>query len=107
MKVKVYPEHGEDPVAEATLDGTSMQDQLSHLKHLVGGYLEEVRTPRLAMQKNVALVDEDARYKGRKPNYRGSSAIGYPTILMGTIVVIGEEPALTEDGGMKWTDIHE
>lgn len=107
MKVQVYPEHTDDPVAVATIDGEGI-DQLRHLQHMIGGYVEQLHTARMDMKQNALLVDEDARTKNRKPNFRATSATGYPTILFGTVVVVGLEYTTTEDGGTtKWGDFHE
>jgi hypothetical protein len=86
------------------MDKVSDLQLLFRMQHLVGGDIERIRTTRLQMKHNVALIDEDARTKGRLPNYRGTSGIGYPTIIHGTIAVVGEE----FDGEQEtWTDINE
>jgi hypothetical protein len=105
MRARVFPEHDYDEVAYAEVEGVGV-DQLRHLQHIIGGYVESVHTPRMDMKHNVLLVDEDARSKQRKPNFRATSQLGYPTILFGTVVVVGEVYNSREDI-IQWGDINE
>jgi hypothetical protein len=106
MKVQVYPEHADDPVAFAEVEGEGVA-QLRHLQHIIGGYVEQLHTHRMDMKQNILLVDEDARTKNRQPNFRATSATGYPTILFGTVVVAGIHYDRADGGTLKWSDIHE
>lgn len=107
MRVQVFPEHDQDTVAFAQVEGEGL-DQLKHIQHIIGGHVEQIHTARMDMKQNVLLVDEDARNKQRKPNFRATSFTGYPTILFGTVVVTGiQVDNSTEDTSIKWGDIHE
>lgn len=74
---------------------TVVKNELSALQRLVGGHLEVIR-----LQRCLALVDEEGKLKGLKPNM----VFGMDAIV-GTIVFVGEDGEEFTDCPAKWSEI--
>lgn len=104
MKVRLIPSN--QNIAERTIEiADDMGPQLAKLQDLVGGYVEQVRTNTLEFKRNVILVDEEGRVKGKPTNYRAMQISGYAGLLCGDVVICGYTRDEVE--GDTWSDWNE